>query len=306
MKSHRENILVRASWVAILGNALLSVMKISVGLWANSMAVLADGIDSATDIVTSFVTLVTARIVSRPPDMKHPYGYQKADAVASKVLSVVIFFAGLQLAWSALEQLIEGHEPVMPGVLALWVTLVSIAGKLGLMAYLYMTGQKTGSSMLRANAANMRNDVFISVGVLVGLAFAFLLDMPWADPVMALLVSVMIFKSAIEIFMETNRELMDGVADTKLYPKVKEAICSVGKATNPHRIRIRKTGYMHVVELDIEVDGSISVHEGHEIAVSVEKAIRKQVENIYDVIVHIEPKGNKENERYGVSGSDIR
>ena len=100
----RHKQIIRASWVSIAGNALLSVLKITVGMIAGSMAVVADGVDSASDILTSIITLITAHIMSRPPDIRYPYGYERADTIASKALSFVIFFAGAQLAISTISR----------------------------------------------------------------------------------------------------------------------------------------------------------------------------------------------------------
>jgi cation diffusion facilitator family transporter len=106
MKSRQQKI-IRASWVSITGNTILSVMKISVGLAAGSLAVVGDGIDSASDIVASVITLIAAFIITKPPNPKYPYGYEKADTLASKVLSFIIFFAGAQLAISSVNRLID-------------------------------------------------------------------------------------------------------------------------------------------------------------------------------------------------------
>ena len=125
---------------------------------AGSMAVVADGIDSASDILTSVITLITAHIMSRPPDIRYPYGYERADTIASKALSFVIFFAGAQLAISSVTKLIEGGSSEVPSLFAVWVIIASIVGKLLLALYQFKVGKKTGSSMLVANARNMQSD----------------------------------------------------------------------------------------------------------------------------------------------------
>ena len=122
--------IIRASWIAVTGNALLSGVKIVVGILSGSLAVIADGIDSASDILTSLITLFTARIMRKPPDIKYPYGYLKADTIATKALAFVILFAGAQLAINTVHNFIAGTERGMPGMAAIYVTLISIAGKL--------------------------------------------------------------------------------------------------------------------------------------------------------------------------------
>ena len=110
----RESKIIRASWIAIIGNAFLSIIKIIVGIIAGSFAVIADGIDSASDVLTSLITLITAHIISKPPDPKYPYGYSKADTVATKVLAFIIFFAGAQLAISSFNRLISNETADIP------------------------------------------------------------------------------------------------------------------------------------------------------------------------------------------------
>jgi cation diffusion facilitator family transporter len=262
----RHKQIIRASWVSITGNALLSVLKITVGMIAGSMAVVADGIESASDILTSVITLITAHIMSHPPDIRYPYGYERADTIASKALSFVIFFAGAQLAISAVTKLIEGGAGEIPSLFAIWVIIASIFGKLLLALYQFRVGKNTGSSMLIANARNMQSDVMISLAVLIGLLFTVFLDMPIIDTITALAVSVWIMATAIRIFFQSNRDLMDGMDNPELYKKVFAIISEVKGVYNPHRARIRKSGNKYVIEIHIEVDGSSTVVEAHAVS----------------------------------------
>ncbi len=302
----REKVLVQASWISVIGNAILSLLKIVVGIVAGSMAVLGDGIDSATDVVISLVTLFTARIISRPPTPKYVYGYEKADNVATKVLSFVIFFAGIQMLFSTGKSILFSEERELPSQLAIYVTILSMLGKLALAWYQAAQGKKVNSSMLIANAKNMRNDVLISGGVLLGLLFTFVLKMPILDSITGLLISIYIIKSSIDIFMETNVVLMDGTQDTSIYKKIIDATEQVPGASNPHRIRSRQLGNLYMIALDIEAEGSISLTDAHSIAHSVEESIKKSVDNVYDIVVHVEPKGKHHSEeKFGIDKSNI-
>ena len=302
----RHKQIIRASWVSISGNALLSVMKITVGMLAGSMAVVADGVDSASDILTSVITLITAHIMSRPPDVRYPYGYERADTIASKALSFVIFFAGAQLAISTVTKLFEGGPTEIPSLFAIWVIIASILGKLMLALYQFKVGKRTGSSMLVANARNMQSDVLISFAVLTGLVFTVVLGIPIIDTITALAVSLWIMATAVRIFFQTNRDLMDGMDDPEIYKEVFKLISPIKEVYNPHGARIRKTGNKLIIEIHIEVDGSKTVSESHKISHEVEKNIRKGIKNIYDVIIHVEPYGNvEEDEAFGVSKKDV-
>ncbi|MDR2886119.1 MAG: cation diffusion facilitator family transporter [Rikenellaceae bacterium] len=300
----RQRAIVRASWVSVAGNAVLSTAKITVGLLAGSLAVLGDGIDSATDVIISFVTLYTARIASRPPNPKYAYGYERADSIATKLLSFIIFVAGAQMLITSARSIFAGAERELPGQLAIWVTVFSMAGKMLLSWYQFAQGRKAGSSMLIANAKNLRNDVLISAGVLVGLLFTFVLKMPILDAVTSLIISLFIIKTAVDIFRETSIVLMDGMEDQEVYRKIFEAVEKVPEATNPHRVRSRQIGKMYMIELDVEVDGKLSLTEAHRISQRVERSIRKTVDNVYDIVIHVEPRGVRhEHEEFGVDRS---
>ncbi|MEZ5070058.1 MAG: cation diffusion facilitator family transporter [Bacteroidales bacterium] len=302
----REEKIIRASWWAIAGNALLAALKLVTGFVTGSFAVVADGIDSSTDIATSVVVLVAARIMSRPPNVRFAYGYKKADTVASKILSFVIFFAGAQLAWSSVNILLHPTEMAVPDALAIWITLVSIGGKFILAQILYRTGKTVDSQMLTANARNMRNDILISLSVLSGLVFTLWLNAPIIDRIIALVISGFIMYTAFKIFLKSNIDLMDGIDDTQLYCQLFDAVRSVPGAQNPHRVRARKIGHSYMVNLDIEVEASLTVKQAHEISRQVENSIKTNLRNVYDVMVHVEPLGNAEEERYGLRESDVK
>jgi cation diffusion facilitator family transporter len=304
---NREKLIVRASWVSIGGNTLLSVLKIVIGFIAGSLAVVADGIDSASDIVVSIIILFTAHLVSRPPNLKYAYGYERADTIASKVMAFIIFFAGAQMAISTILRLIQDIPREIPSFLAVYVTVASIFGKLMLAWYQGLVGKKTGSLMLQANARNMLGDVIISVAVLVGLFFTFVLNMPLFDTITALAVSFWIMFVAYRIFRESSLELMDGVKDASVYERIFIAISKVEGASNPHRVRVRKIGHRYAVAVDVEIDGDIPVSKAHLLAHQVEEQIRTELVDVYDVLVHTEPVGDDATEeKFGISQENLQ
>ncbi len=279
----------------------MSAAKIIIGILSGSLAVISDGIDSATDVIISFVMIFTAHIVSRPPNRKYVYGYEKAESIATKILSLIIFYAGIQMLVASIQSFFSYETKAMPSVIAIYVTVFSILGKLVLALYQYRQGKKINSSLLISNAVNMRNDVLISVSVLVGLCFTFILKMPILDSVTGLIISIVILKSSIGIFMDSSVELMDGVKDESIYQKIFKAVDMTHGASNPHRVRSRKIGNLYQIVLDIEVNPAITVQEAHDIAEAVENNIRQMIENVYDIVVHIEPRGVcNENEKFGI------
>ncbi|MDR1517509.1 MAG: cation diffusion facilitator family transporter [Dysgonamonadaceae bacterium] len=299
---NREKMMLRTSWISVLGNAFLSLLKIVAGLISGSLAVLSDGLDSASDVFTSLVILIATPIISRPPNSKYAYGREKAENIVSTLLSFVIFFMGGQMLIAAVGKIIHHETADMPTTIAIWVTVVSIVGKLLLALYQFRQGKRTQSQMLQANAVNMRNDVIISVGVLLGLGFTFLLKIPILDPIVAFLIGVYIVYSAVGIFREANIVLLDGVDDTKVYDTIISAVERVPGAYRPHKIRSRHIGNRYHIVLDIEVDGSLTLTEAHRIAQQAEDSIRLSVENVYDIVIHVEPRGGTHcEEPFGVS-----
>ncbi|MDR2882158.1 MAG: cation diffusion facilitator family transporter [Alistipes sp.] len=302
LKREKERILVRTSWVSTIGNAVLAASKVAVGLIAGSMAVMGDGVDTSIDVVISLIMLTTAYIVRRPPSRRYPFGYDKAEGVASIVLGLVVLFAGVQMFIPSLRMIFSGEERELPGMLSIWVTVFSIGGKFALSWYQFRVGKRCGSDMIIANAKNMQGDVIISVGVLAGLFFTYVLRMPILDTVTSLIISMWIVKIGMGIVLESAGVLMDHVKDETIYRQVFDAVGRVAEAKNPHHLRIRSVGGRWMIDLDVELEGEMSVSAAHAIADRVEESIRDEVVDVYDIEVHVEPFGaHHKTEPFGVS-----
>ena len=295
-----------ASLTALFGNTLLAAVKIGTGIYAGSLAVLGDGIDSTMDVIIAIMALVVARIISRPADEGHPWGHGRAETIATALLSCMLFFAGAQLIINSGRDIIHGAQRDVPTLPALIGTLISIAGKLLLAWSQFAFGKKADSPMLKANAKNMSADVLLSAGVLVGLVLSMLFDIGLIDSWAAAAVGLWVIKSALGIFMDANTELMDGGSDKVYYRAVFDAVKSVEEAVNPHRVRMRRIAGVWDIDIDIEVPPNKTVIEAHWIAYKVEKAIKARVDNVYDIMIHVEPAGNLEDEGYGLSEKIIK
>jgi cation diffusion facilitator family transporter len=289
----------------MLGNAVLAALKILAGIKSESLAVIGDGIDTSVDVLIAVMTLVVAKIISRPADPGHPWGHGRAETVATALLSFALFFAGAQLMLNSAQQIILGERHDVPGSLALIVTVISIIGKIILAWSQYLFGKRADSPMLKANAKNMSGDVVISAGVLIGLFLSTITGIGLIDSVAALLVGGWVIRAAVGIFMEANAELMDGGSGKEFYRAVFEAVHSVPGAGNPHRTRMRRVAGFWDIDIDIEVDPALTIREAHAIASAVERAIKERVEAVYDIMVHVEPAGNRETESYGLHEGQI-
>jgi cation diffusion facilitator family transporter len=302
MIENRSSIIRAASIIAIVGNLLLAALKIGAGLYADSFAVLGDGIDSSMDVLISVMTLIISGVIAKPADKDHPWGHGRAETVATLFLAMILFFAGGQLILSSIRYLIAGTKTEIPGIAALLATVVSIVGKILLAWSQYLFGKKADSAMLKANAKNMAADVLTSVGVLIGLGATILFHIRIIDLIAAILVGHWVIKNAVGIFLETNTELMDGTTSDESYRLLFEAVHSVPGAGNPHRTRMRRIAGFWDIDLDIEVDPSLTITQAHEIANKVENAVKARIEHIFDIMVHVEPAGNKQDESFGLAG----
>lgn len=307
LNKNREKIAVKASWVGIVANGLLAFFKLLVSFITGSMAILADAIDTSTDIITSILTLVAAKISNRPADESHPFGHERAETIVTKVLSLVIIYAGFQVLIGAVQSLFNRNFLIERPYLVFWISLISILVKYGLYKYKYSAGNKTKNSSLVADALNMRNDILTSLSVLIGIIFYLSFDLLWIDSVVAIIVSIFIFKVGVEMFIETSDEFMGSSKELgEIYYNILDAVEKFDEAYNPHKIRVRKAGYVYFIELHIEVDEHMTVKEANNVASEIEKELKEKNPYIKDVIIHVEPLGNKEEEEFGFDKNSIK
>ena len=305
----RTRLVRTASFIALGGNLLLCILKLAAGFITGSLAVLGDGLDTATDVGIAVMAVLVSFIINKPSDSRYPWGRQRAETIASMALAFIIIFAGFQLLTASINKLIQvyrGSALLMPQRIAMIVTGVSIVGKLLLALNQYLMGKKAQSLMILANARNMVNDIVISASVFIGFVISLIFHAPYFDPIIALLVSCLIMKSGITLFIELNVELMDGNTNQQVYEQLFAAVATVPQVKNPHRARIRKMANLWDIDLDIEVDGSMPVSDAHLIAEKTSAVIRNTLGNVYDVVIHIEPyDSDRVGECYGVSAEEL-
>ena len=295
-----------AALIAILGNTVLAALKIIVGMISKSNALVGDGIDSSADVLIGIVTLLIVGVISKPADVEHPWGHGRAETVATAFLSFIIFAAGVQLIINSVSNLISSEQQAVPSLSAIIVAAVSIAGKILLAVCQHILGRRADSAMIKANAKNMASDVLISFSVLVGLVISALTGSAYADMIIAVLIGVWIIKTSIGIFLESNLELMDGNSGVKPYRIIVEAVSVVDGASNPHRARMRSIAGFWDVDLDIGVNPKSTVEEAHKIASQVESEIKRRLENVFDIMIHVEPWGDSSDEAYGLSEEEMK
>lgn len=307
-ESFRLHYIKIAGTIALVGNTILALVKILFAYISGSLAVMGDGIDSSTDVLIAIVTLIISNMINKPSDKEHPWGHGRAETTATMALAFIIFFAGTQLIMQSISKLID-HNSIEPmSYYAIIATIISICGKSFLAILQYHYGRIANSDIVKANAQNMKNDIVMSAGVLAGLVLSDIFKCPVLDPVIALLVGLWVIKNAASIFAETNMELMDGNTDNSLYRKLFHAAISVPGVSNPHKARIRKIANLIDINLDIEVNPSLTVYEAHELAEKVETEVRNAIPELYDIVIHIEPEGSDNHqpkEKFGVTPKNL-
>ncbi len=276
-----------AAWVAAAVNAMLTVIKVVVGICAGSRALVADGLHSAADLVSSAVILVALNVSQRPADREHPYGHGKAESLAAKLLALMLFVTAAKIAWDALVAMVQGGGPC-PGGVALWVAALSAVTKEGMFRYKMWVGRHLRSPALIASAWEHRSDAWSSVAVLAGITGA-RWGYAWLDPLASLLVAAFIAKMGWRLGREAIADLMDSLDDPVLLQKLRNVAETVPAVVDVDDLRARRMGRQLLVDIKIGVDPNLSVQAGHAAARQVKEAILQAEPRVIDVMVHVNP-----------------
>lgn len=279
-----------AVW-GVFGNFVLTAVKIFAGVMGHSMALVADGIHSGADLISSLAVLIGLRISERPPDEEHNYGHAKAEAVAQKVVALFLILAGFEVGNSAIHGFSQAH-PAPPSMLA----LVVAGGSMVIKWIMYWSQRrialKTGSHSLMASAKDNWMDV-ISSAVATAAIFGAQLGVPHLDAVGALVVSALVVWLGIGIFSEAANDLMDRAADEFVVQEILEVCHGVTGVLEVSDIRTRMSGVYVLVDLEIEVESRLSLVDAHEISHRVKDAVLT-LPRIQDVTVHVNPKMSRQ------------
>lgn len=265
--------------------------KLTAGIFGHSYALVADGMESALDVVSSAILWSGLKYASKPPDAQHPYGHGKAEAVSAIVVSLVVMGAALLLAMQSVRTL---HAPKeAPALFTVPVLIAIIAIKEMLYRTIQQIGLRTDSHAVKADALHHRSDAVTSVAALIGVSIAVIGGDRWAsaDGWVALGACGWIAFNGFRIFLPALQDLLDAAPSADLAGAVGQTALAVAGVQAIDQIRMRKMGLDYYVDLHIEVDGDITVHDGHQIAHQVKDAIRSAHRTVEDVLVHVEPAG---------------
>lgn len=271
-------------------NALLAAVKLAGGILGNTYALIADAAESMLDILTSIFVWAGFRVAAQPPDENHPYGHGKAEPLAGLLVAGFIFAMAGWVAWHAVREIRIPHQGPA------WWTLLVLAGvivaKTWFSRRMRMKGEEVGSTTLGIEAMHHWSDAITSGAAFIGISIALWGGAGWetADDWAALFGCVIIAFNGFSMFTKALGDVMDTAAPRNFENEVRALALAVPGVRALDKVRMRKSGLSHLVDIQVRVDGQLSVREGHDIAHAVKDALLASAPHrISDVTVHIEP-----------------
>lgn len=284
--SQRMRDVRRVLWIILFLNLAVAAAKYAYGAASGSASMQADGIHSVFDSAGNVVGLVGIAIASRPADQGHPYGHAKFETYASLVIGVLLLLAAFEVGSSAVGKLVSGVYTAQVTPVSFVVMACTLAVNLGVTVYERRQGKLLKSEVLTADASHTLSDALVSVGVIAGLA-AVALGFPVADPIMALVVTVAILATAVDVFKHALATLSDRARIPE--EDLRAAATGVAGVRDAHRIRTRGTEGEVYADLHVLVAPEMTVADAHDLADEVERVVQDRFPNVADVLVHVEP-----------------
>lgn len=285
-----EKVAMRVSFVSIVANIVLSVLKFLAGIIAHSGAMISDAVHSASDVFSTIVVIIGIKISSKDSDKGHPYGHERLECVAAIVLATILCITGIGIGYSAIGNIAQRdyNNLAVPGIMALIAALVSIGVKEAMFWYTKVNAKKIDSSALMADAWHHRSDALSSVGALVGIAGA-RMGYPILDSVASLIICVFIVKAAYDIFMDAVKKMIDEACDEETEKGLREAALEQEGVLGIDLLRTRVFGNKIYVDIEISADGNKPLRETHDIAERVHDTIEKRFPKVKHIMVHVNP-----------------
>ncbi|HUZ58629.1 MAG TPA: cation diffusion facilitator family transporter [Hanamia sp.] len=286
---HPYSIAIRTTLYGIALSVVLMLIKGISGYLGHSYALIADATESGADILSSGLLWLGLRIAMKKPDKEHPYGHGKAEPLAAVGVSLFLMAAAIWIAYHAIMFINTPHT--LPKSFTLWVLLIVIAIKETMFRYVMNIGKKINSEAVKADAHHHRSDAITSVAAFIGISIALIGGKGYesADDWAALVASVLIFYNAIVVLRPALSEIMDAAPSNQIVGKIKELSASVPEVKGVEKCYVRKMGFDYYVDIHIEVDGKLSVTEGHRIAHLVKDTLLESSLRVTNVFVHVEP-----------------
>lgn len=289
MESNRRTAINTAIFSAI-ANALLALVKGIAGVFGNSYALIADAIESATDVFSSLLVLFGLKYSTRPADENHPYGHGKAEPLVTFIVVGILVISATVIAYESIQHILTPHKVPEKFTLIVLASIVII--KEIFYRFVSKKSDKTKSTSLKADAWHHRSDAITSLLAFIGISIAIYMGEGYetADDWAALLASGFIIYNAFLIFRPALGEIMDEHVYDDLIAEIRKVAETVQGVQGTEKCFVRKTGMSFHVDLHLTVKGEISVKRGHDIAHDVKNTIQTEMPEIADVLIHIEPE----------------
>lgn len=277
----------RSTWVSVAVNLALTLVQVVVGLLSKSQGLVADGIHSLSDLVADFVVLFASHHSRKDADKEHPYGHQRFETGASLALGLLLLLVGVGMLGSAIHKLQAPESIPQVHIAALWVAGAALLAKELLFRYMLAVAKRVKSSMLVANAWHARSDAASSLVVALGIV-GNLAGYPILDPIAALIVGFMVAKMGWSFTWDALHDLMDRAVDEQELEAICRTLVETPGVVGVHDVRTRKMGDMIVVDAHLEVEATITVEEGHGIAVEARRRVLQR-HRVLNLMTHVDP-----------------
>jgi cation diffusion facilitator family transporter len=283
----------RATLIGILISTVLAAVKILGGVFGQSYALIADGVESLLDIFGSSIVWGSLRYSARPPDLKHPYGHGKAEPLGAMVIAAALIVTSIAIGVESVREIRTPHALPAPYTLAILIGVVIT--KEILFRFLLNTGRDINSRAVETDAWHHRSDALTSLAAFIGISIALWKGPAYAaaDDYAALFACGIIFFNGLRLLRGSIDDVMDAAVSADVEAAIREAATKVPDVLGTHHLRARRSGMGYLVDLDIIVDGNNSVRRGHDIAHEVKRQLMESNLGILNVLVHVEPDGQK-------------
>jgi len=280
----------KVTLIGVVVNIFLSLVQLIGGFFANSQALIADGVHTLSDLASDFVVLFAAKMANQEADEAHPYGHGRFETLATVILGLALTGVAVGIAFNAVSRLLNPEHLTQPTSIALIFAALAIFAKEGLYHYTMRVANRFNSKMLEANAWHHRSDAISSLIVAIGIAGSVIFEIPWLDAVAAILVAMMIFFMGARLILDSTMELVDTAWDAEKIDEMKEFIKKIEGVDHMHMLRTRKMGNDVLADVHLQVNSYLSVSEGHYIAESTMGKLHKKFPELSDITVHIDPE----------------
>lgn len=285
-----QKIANKVSIITIIGNIVLSIIKLLAGIIAHSNAMISDAIHSASDVFSTFVVIIGIKLSAKEPDKEHPYGHERLECVAAIILAMVLFITGLGIGIEALKNILHGNysDLQIPGILALIAAIVSIVSKEGMYWYTRYYAKKIDSSALMADAWHHRSDAFSSIGALIGIGGA-RLGFPIMDSIASMVIFIFIVNASFQIFKDAMDKMVDHSCDDETEKQIYDCVMKNENVMGIDVLQTRIFGNKIYVDVEIQVNASYTLQVAHNIAEAVHEDIEENFPKVKHIMVHVNP-----------------